>query len=453
MDHNLYVFDSLVLEHAAFPGGLPGDYERDAKTEQVFLRAGGMLLGRAFYDEGAMPTATSGTNGRVHVFMTLGDPLGSTSFVIDHDTSELVERTTYLTYGGIDSDYRPSRWESFREDIRYTGHWDDSQVGLTYFGARYYSPALARFISPDPLTIHGLGGDPNPYAYVGGSPAGNVDPFGLDVNSAPPPPVVNLPPSVEVVAPTGRPSPPPAPEALPAPEAPPAPGSPPAPEGGPATQGGGQGPGASGCGNCGHNGSDIPGASPPPSIGGGSYVKYTPAAPGPVGRAIGAQVSLTQRGVQLVGGLGLAVAGAAGMAAGAVGGFFSATALPVTGGASAAGVAVSGALIAVSASGVAIGLHMMQQAASGGGGRGSNKLAPDADAEGAHSTFKTDPQGKVTKYAEWKENSQNPSRFDEVKRVDVKGGSHFDKATGQDIPTPHVHEGGTVRPALPEEVP
>jgi RHS repeat-associated protein len=88
-----------------------------------------------------------------------------------------------------------------------------------------------------------------------------------------------------------------------------------------------------------------------------------------------------------------------------------------------------------------------------GGGRGSNNLRPDANAEGDHSTFKTDPQGKVTNYAEWEENPRNPSGFDEVKRLDKTGGSHFDKATGQDVPTPHVHEGGGVRPALPEEIP
>ena len=126
-----------------------------------------------------MPQA-AGANGALHVFMPLGDTVGSTSFVIDHDTGELVERVTYQPFGGVESDYRPSpRWGSFREDLRYTGHWDDAQVGLVYFGARYYSPQLARFISPDPLTVHGAAGDLNPYAFVGGSPMRFVDPFGL----------------------------------------------------------------------------------------------------------------------------------------------------------------------------------------------------------------------------------------------------------------------------------
>jgi RHS repeat-associated protein len=63
--------------------------------------------------------------------------------------------------------------------MRYTGHQDDAEVGLIYFGARYYNPELGRWISPDPFTIHGLGGDLNPYAFVGGSPMGSVDPIGL----------------------------------------------------------------------------------------------------------------------------------------------------------------------------------------------------------------------------------------------------------------------------------
>ncbi len=89
-------------------------------------------------------------------------------------------------FRAVESDYRPQepeRWNAFREDVRYTGHWDDSQVGLIYFGARYYAPTIGRWISPDPLAIHGFAGDPNPYAFVHGSPIGNVDPYGLDEGS------------------------------------------------------------------------------------------------------------------------------------------------------------------------------------------------------------------------------------------------------------------------------
>ena len=51
---------------------------------------------------------------------------------------------------------------------------------MTYFGARYYHPRLARWMSPDPLAVHGLAGDLNPYAYVSGRMANLIDPTGLD---------------------------------------------------------------------------------------------------------------------------------------------------------------------------------------------------------------------------------------------------------------------------------
>ena len=58
------------------------------------------------------------------------------------------------------------------------------QVGLTYFGKRYLSPYLGRWVSADPLAVHGLGGDLNAYAYVHGRLLNAVDPVGLAEDSA-----------------------------------------------------------------------------------------------------------------------------------------------------------------------------------------------------------------------------------------------------------------------------
>lgn len=35
---------------------------------------------------------------------------------------------------------------------------------------------------------------------------------------------------------------------------------------------------------------------------------------------------------------------------------------------------------------------------------------------------------------------KNPSGFDEAKQNDGTGGSHYNKATGTDVDTPHVHD-------------
>ena len=66
--------------------------------------------------------------------------------------------------------------------FRYRGYYFDSETGWYYLNARYYSPAMCRFISPDELSIldetksqvNGL----NLYIYCGDNPVMNIDPSG-----------------------------------------------------------------------------------------------------------------------------------------------------------------------------------------------------------------------------------------------------------------------------------
>lgn len=60
-------------------------------------------------------------------------------------------------------------------DFGFTGQIDDG-TGLVHMRGRYYSPALGRFISEDPI---GLAGGTNLYAYVQNSPANLTDPSGF----------------------------------------------------------------------------------------------------------------------------------------------------------------------------------------------------------------------------------------------------------------------------------
>lgn len=90
------------------------------------------------------------------------------------------------------------------------------------------------------------------------------------------------------------------------------------------------------------------------------------------------------------------------------------------------------------------------------GGQRRNHLQPDRNAVGPHSTYKRDQRDRISGYTEWTPNTRNPSGFDEVKRVDLRGRSHYNKVTRQDVPTPHVVEKSTpgrVRPAEPGEIP
>ena len=60
--------------------------------------------------------------------------------------------------------------------MEYTGRENDGATGLYYYRARYYSPALGRFISEDPI---GERGGMNRYRYVEDSPTVATDPLGL----------------------------------------------------------------------------------------------------------------------------------------------------------------------------------------------------------------------------------------------------------------------------------
>jgi RHS repeat-associated protein len=68
---------------------------------------------------------------------------------------------------------------SGESDFGYTGEWWNSEAALLYLRARYYEPAIGRFVSKDPW--QGDSSRPqtfNSYGYVGGNPINLADPSG-----------------------------------------------------------------------------------------------------------------------------------------------------------------------------------------------------------------------------------------------------------------------------------
>jgi RHS repeat-associated protein len=63
--------------------------------------------------------------------------------------------------------------------LRFQGQYFDAETGLHYNFHRYYDPAIARYLSPDPI---GLVGGPDPHAYVH-NPHAFADPLGLTSQS------------------------------------------------------------------------------------------------------------------------------------------------------------------------------------------------------------------------------------------------------------------------------
>jgi hypothetical protein len=86
-----------------------------------------------------------------------------------------------------------------------------------------------------------------------------------------------------------------------------------------------------------------------------------------------------------------------------------------------------------------------------------NRLSPISGAEGAHTTWKTDPQtGAITRHQTWTANTRNPTGFDSKQSTDLTGKAHVNSLTGQPEPTPHTQGKdipGGVRPATPDEIP
>jgi len=82
---------------------------------------------------------------------------------------------TYHPYGEI------NRTNSDGPDIfkfKYTGQEEDPETGLMYYKARYYDPALGRFIQPDALTHPDQVAGMNRYAYGANNPVAFTDPDG-----------------------------------------------------------------------------------------------------------------------------------------------------------------------------------------------------------------------------------------------------------------------------------
>ena len=66
---------------------------------------------------------------------------------------------------------------SVENSYSYTGRELDAETGLYYYRARYYDPAIGRFLQEDPIGFNG--GDLNLYAYVASNAPNERDPRGL----------------------------------------------------------------------------------------------------------------------------------------------------------------------------------------------------------------------------------------------------------------------------------
>lgn len=82
------------------------------------------------------------------------------------------------------ADYRPYGVQALGSPTPgpgYTGHVNDPSLGLVYMQARYYDPAMGRFLSVDPkLPTAGGTSTFGRFAYANDNPVGNIDPDGRE---------------------------------------------------------------------------------------------------------------------------------------------------------------------------------------------------------------------------------------------------------------------------------
>ena len=97
------------------------------------------------------------------------DPMGNLAGTVNLDSIGVPHtwdpwgKNTSTTWDGMDA-------------LGWKGLQPETGTGLIYMRARWYDPALGRFISEDPA---GLAGGINPYVFAGDDPINNSDPSGL----------------------------------------------------------------------------------------------------------------------------------------------------------------------------------------------------------------------------------------------------------------------------------
>ncbi|MEV4078286.1 RHS repeat-associated core domain-containing protein [Nonomuraea fuscirosea] len=95
------------------------------------------------------------------------------TLAIDDSTGQ-VSRERYLPFGqrrgGDDLPFT---------DRGFLGKTEDASTGLDYLSARYYDPAIGKFVSTDPLLDVSKPQWTNPYSDAGNNPVGTSDPTGL----------------------------------------------------------------------------------------------------------------------------------------------------------------------------------------------------------------------------------------------------------------------------------
>ncbi len=101
------------------------------------------------------------------------DGNGNVVGLIDSVTGEKSATYEYSPFGEL---IRVSGEMGMKNPIRYSSRYTDDETCLLYYGFRYYSPALGKWLSSDPIEESG---GMNVFGFLGNDPVNAVDVLGL----------------------------------------------------------------------------------------------------------------------------------------------------------------------------------------------------------------------------------------------------------------------------------
>ncbi|MDR6290882.1 RHS repeat-associated protein [Inquilinus ginsengisoli] len=120
-----------------------------------------------------------GTGGTSMSYFIHRDGL-QTIRLVTNNTGGFEEFSNYTPYGKRTQ--TPNMGATTEETKGFIGEREDPEVGLVYLNARYYDPAIGRFISPDWWDPTQSGVGTNRYAYSFNNPINKSDPSGHDAD-------------------------------------------------------------------------------------------------------------------------------------------------------------------------------------------------------------------------------------------------------------------------------
>ncbi|MGO9108944.1 MAG: Calx-beta domain-containing protein [Thermoguttaceae bacterium] len=177
-----------------FNGGTPGtvtnDYYSGQQLVESDITTNGVKSGYQYvwsprYIDAPILRDTLNSSGNVvtalRVFY-LGDANYNVTALVSASSGQVLERYSYTPYGVLTAynsawgSPSPTPSSTYGNAILYSGHQLDPAISLYYCRARFYDPALQRFVSQDPMGY--AAGDMNVYRYCGDGPLNATDPTG-----------------------------------------------------------------------------------------------------------------------------------------------------------------------------------------------------------------------------------------------------------------------------------